>query len=140
MKSIFSPLFASSSCCSAPFTHKKLPPEARFRAANCGPALRKPCQRQETNYLNQLALRGFQSGIPGTFDRVAGCAEHLRGTQQNIGFNPASVIKVATSFAALYKFGPEYHFETSFYADGTINKRTRTLNGNLVLQRPGILF
>jgi D-alanyl-D-alanine carboxypeptidase/D-alanyl-D-alanine-endopeptidase (penicillin-binding protein 4) len=44
---------------------------------------------------------------------------------------------VATSFAALSKFGPEYHFETSFYADGAINKKTRTLNGNLVLQSTG---
>ena len=49
-------------------------------------------------------------------------------------FNPASVIKVATSFAALSKFGPDYHFQTGFLSDGVINKKTRTLNGNLVLQ------
>jgi len=55
----------------------------------------------------------------------------------SVGFNPASVIKVATSFAALSKFGPEYHFETGFYADGTIDKKTHTLDGNLVLASSG---
>src|SRR5262249_45830953 len=55
----------------------------------------------------------------------------------NIGFNPASVIKVATSFAALATFGPDYHFETSFLIDGVINKKTRTLNGNLILRSTG---
>jgi D-alanyl-D-alanine carboxypeptidase/D-alanyl-D-alanine-endopeptidase (penicillin-binding protein 4) len=54
-----------------------------------------------------------------------------------VGFNPASVIKVATSFAALAKFSPDYHFETAFYTDGVINKKTRTLDGNLILQSSG---
>ncbi len=33
--------------------------------------------------------------------------------------------------------GPEYHFETGFYADGTVNKKTRTLNGDLILASAG---
>src|SRR5262249_44868351 len=44
---------------------------------------------------------------------------------------------VATSFAVLAKFGPEYHFETSFYSDGPISKATHTLNGDLILQSTG---
>src|SRR5438093_714978 len=47
------------------------------------------------------------------------------------------VIKIATSFAALSKLGPAYHFETSFYADGPVDKKTRTLKGNLILQSTG---
>src|SRR5262249_20718767 len=47
------------------------------------------------------------------------------------------VIKVATSFAALAKFGPDYHFETSFLTDGVINKKTRTLTGDLILKSAG---
>jgi D-alanyl-D-alanine carboxypeptidase/D-alanyl-D-alanine-endopeptidase (penicillin-binding protein 4) len=47
------------------------------------------------------------------------------------------VIKLATSFAALDRFGPDYHFETSFYAAGKINSATKTLNGNLVLHATG---
>jgi D-alanyl-D-alanine carboxypeptidase/D-alanyl-D-alanine-endopeptidase (penicillin-binding protein 4) len=60
-------------------------------------------------------------------------AEHLSDT----AFNPASVIKIATSFAALQKFGADYQFETSFYIDGALNKKTRTLNGDLILHSTG---
>lgn len=52
-------------------------------------------------------------------------------------FNPASVIKVATSFAALRKFGPDYRFETAFYTNGRLNKKTHVLEGDLVLFASG---
>ncbi len=57
--------------------------------------------------------------------------------QSDVAFNPASVIKLATSFTALQKFGPDFHFETAFYAAGTIDKKTRTLNGDLILLSTG---
>jgi D-alanyl-D-alanine carboxypeptidase/D-alanyl-D-alanine-endopeptidase (penicillin-binding protein 4) len=84
-----------------------------------------------------LEIRGFSLQSQGllieSLDSHTVYAEH----NSNVGFNPASVIKVATSFAALSKFGPEYRFETAFYADGAINKKTKTLNGNLVLAGTG---
>jgi len=91
----------------------------------------------ETNYLNELALRGF------TLDSQGLLVESLDGTQvfaelnSHEGFNPASVTKIATSFAALYKLGPDYHFETAFYADGEVNRKSRTLNGDLILFSTG---
>ena len=39
--------------------------------------------------------------------------------------------------ASLYKLGPNYRFRTGFYANGIINKKTRTLNGDLVLVSTG---
>src|SRR5437879_2289103 len=83
-----------------------------------------------TNYLNQLALRGFSLESQGLLIESLDARSVYADLNSKVGFNPASVIKVATSFAALSKFGPEYHFETGFYADGTLNKKTRTLNGN----------
>lgn len=91
----------------------------------------------ETNYLNQLALRGFNLESQGLLIESLDGRKTYAELNSNVGFNPASVIKVATSFAALSKFGPEYHFETNFYADGTIDKKTRTLKGDLVLQTTG---
>ncbi|PYS43312.1 MAG: hypothetical protein DMG14_01335 [Acidobacteria bacterium] len=91
----------------------------------------------ETNYLNQLALKGFNLETQGLLIESLDGRTVYGELNSNVGFNPASVIKVATSFAALAKFGPEYHFETSFYTDGAINKKTRTLNGNLILQSSG---
>jgi D-alanyl-D-alanine carboxypeptidase/D-alanyl-D-alanine-endopeptidase (penicillin-binding protein 4) len=47
------------------------------------------------------------------------------------------VIKLATSFTALQKFGPDFHFETSFIAAGEVDKKTRTLKGDLILAADG---
>ena len=90
-----------------------------------------------TNYLNQLALRGFNLGSQGILIESLDGRSVFADLNSKVGFNPASVIKVATSFAALSRFGPEYHFETGFYADGSINKKTHTLNGNLVFASSG---
>jgi serine-type D-Ala-D-Ala carboxypeptidase/endopeptidase (penicillin-binding protein 4) len=90
-----------------------------------------------TNYLNQLALKGFNLESQGVLIESLDGRTCFADLNSNVGFNPASVIKVATSFAALSKLGPEYHFETSFYADGPLNKKARTLNGNLILASTG---
>src|SRR5690348_2139841 len=76
-----------------------------------------------TNYVNRLALRGFSLDSQGILIESLDGRAVYADLNSNVGFNPASVIKVATSFAALSKFGPEYHFETGFYVDGTINKK-----------------
>jgi D-alanyl-D-alanine carboxypeptidase/D-alanyl-D-alanine-endopeptidase (penicillin-binding protein 4) len=87
--------------------------------------------------LNQLALKGFNLETQGLLIESLDSRTVYAELNSNIGFNPASVIKVATSFAALTKFGPDYHFETSLYSDGILNKKTRTLTGNLILQATG---
>jgi D-alanyl-D-alanine carboxypeptidase/D-alanyl-D-alanine-endopeptidase (penicillin-binding protein 4) len=91
----------------------------------------------ETNYRNELLLRGFNLDTQGLLIESLDAHKVYAELNSNVGFNPASVIKVATSFAALNKYGPDYRFQTGFYSDGTVNKKTRTLNGNLVLQAAG---
>jgi serine-type D-Ala-D-Ala carboxypeptidase/endopeptidase (penicillin-binding protein 4) len=91
----------------------------------------------ETTYLKQLAVRGFKLETQGLLIESLDSTTVYADLNSNVGFNPASVIKVATSMAALYKFGPDYHFQTGFYADGVINKKKRTLDGNLVLVSTG---
>jgi D-alanyl-D-alanine carboxypeptidase/D-alanyl-D-alanine-endopeptidase (penicillin-binding protein 4) len=91
----------------------------------------------ETNYLNDLALRGFNLDTQGLLVESLDGSQVFANLNSNAGFNPASVIKVATSFTAFFKLGPEYHFETAFYADGDINRKTRTLNGDLILLSTG---
>ena len=46
-------------------------------------------------------------------------------------FNPASTIKLATALIALRTLGPQHRFTTGVWTDGTLNKETGTLNGNL---------
>src|SRR5262245_42056234 len=91
----------------------------------------------ESNYLNQLSLRGFSLESQGLLIESLDGRTVYAELNSGVGFNPASVIKVATSFAALAKLGPEYRFETSFYSLGSVNKKTRTLNGNLILHTTG---
>ncbi len=55
-------------------------------------------------------------------------------------FNPASNVKVATAYAVLRTFGPEYRFLTNVYTDGTIDRATATLNGNIYISGRDPIF
>jgi len=50
----------------------------------------------ETNYLNQLALRGFNLETQGLLIESLDGHKVYAELNSNVGFNPASVIKVAT--------------------------------------------
>jgi serine-type D-Ala-D-Ala carboxypeptidase/endopeptidase (penicillin-binding protein 4) len=80
-----------------------------------------------------------QAGIP--LDHVAVVVQPLDGTEpllsHNAGaaLNPASVMKLVTSFAALNQLGPGYSWKTEIWTDGTIDDGI--LNGNLVVKGYG---
>ncbi|MGD9562483.1 MAG: D-alanyl-D-alanine carboxypeptidase [Pyrinomonadaceae bacterium] len=50
---------------------------------------------------------------------------------QHSAFNPASNVKLATAFAVLKTFGPEYRFITSVWTDGSYEEATGTIHGNI---------
>ncbi|HKQ04773.1 MAG TPA: D-alanyl-D-alanine carboxypeptidase [Blastocatellia bacterium] len=52
----------------------------------------------------------------------------------DIAFNPASVMKLATSLTALAKLGPDYRYRTNFLADGPLDAGAHKLNGDLVVE------
>jgi D-alanyl-D-alanine carboxypeptidase/D-alanyl-D-alanine-endopeptidase (penicillin-binding protein 4) len=121
-----------------PIHAQEFTPQNELRVSEVSPAVPVHLATvSETNYLNQLALRGFNLETQGLLIESLDARTVYAELNSNVSFNPASVIKVATSFAALSKFGPEYHFATGFYGDGPITKKTRTLSGNLVLQSTG---
>ncbi len=49
----------------------------------------------------------------------------------NYAFNPASNVKIATAYAVLKTFGPDYRFPTNVWTDGQIDPATGTLYGNV---------
>jgi len=51
----------------------------------------------------------------------------------NVGFNPASAVKLATALAALKNYGPDHRFDTAFWTNGTFDKSTGTITGNLIV-------
>jgi len=55
-------------------------------------------------------------------------------------FNPASGVKIATAYAVLKSFGPDFRFLTNVYTDGTIDRATGTLTGNVYVSGRDPMF
>ena len=55
-------------------------------------------------------------------------------------FNPASNVKLATAYAVLKTFGPDYRFPTNVWTDGTIDRSTATLTGNIYISGRDPIF
>src|SRR5688572_29462290 len=58
----------------------------------------------------------------------------------NFAFNPASNVKIATTYAVLKTFGPDYRFPTSVWTDGSYDQATQTLHGNLYVSGRDPIF
>lgn len=58
----------------------------------------------------------------------------------NLTFNPASNVKIATAYAVLKTFGPEYRFPTNVWTDGTLDRSTGTLTGNVYVSGRDPIF
>ncbi|HXH70066.1 MAG TPA: D-alanyl-D-alanine carboxypeptidase [Pyrinomonadaceae bacterium] len=58
----------------------------------------------------------------------------------NYAFNPASNVKIATAYAVLKTFGPDYRFPTNVWTDGQIDTVSGTLYGNLYVSGRDPIF
>ncbi|MGB7739459.1 MAG: D-alanyl-D-alanine carboxypeptidase, partial [Steroidobacteraceae bacterium] len=80
--------------------------------------------------------------VPGTslsvFVREVGREEPLISYNSTVPRNPASTMKVVTTYSALESLGPAYTWRTRAYATGPI--RDQVLDGNLVLVGGGDPF
>jgi D-alanyl-D-alanine carboxypeptidase/D-alanyl-D-alanine-endopeptidase (penicillin-binding protein 4) len=61
-------------------------------------------------------------------------------SNSNFAFNPASNVKIATAYAVLKTFGPEFRFMTNVYTDGSIDRTTGTLTGNVYISGKDPMF
>jgi D-alanyl-D-alanine carboxypeptidase/D-alanyl-D-alanine-endopeptidase (penicillin-binding protein 4) len=86
-----------------------------------------------------IARAFLDEGIPltavGIYVREIGAARPLLSHLAAQPMNPASTMKLVTTFAALELLGPDYRWKTEAYADGSI--AGATLDGNLVLKGYG---
>ncbi len=84
-------------------------------------------------YKETLASRGINLDDQGVLIEAMdgrALAEHNADTV----FNPASVMKLATSLVALARLGPDHRYRTNFLVDGSIDFHSRTLAGDLVVE------
>ncbi len=90
-----------------------------------------------SEFINRLRSESRALQQHGVYvERLAG-GEPMAMLNETATFNPASVIKLATTLAALERLGPDHRFRTEFRAAGAINQRTGELTGDLILLSGG---
>ena len=87
-----------------------------------------------SEYLHLIEARGQSSDDQGVLIETLGGGRRLASHNADVTFNPASVMKLATSLVALAKLSPEYRYRTNILADGVIDSATRALEGDLVIE------
>ena len=129
IKGIYFPEYA----CKAP----KLPGGAGATLACAMMLLALPALGQGMAAAVEQALK--KAGIPlsaaGIYVQEVGAAQPLLAINADTAMNPASVMKLMTTFAGLELLGPAYTWKTELYADGVM--RDETLQGNLVIKGYG---
>lgn len=87
------------------------------------------------SHLNELlTARGEKIENQGILIETLDGHEILASKNADVTFNPASVMKLSTSFVALSTLGPDYRFRTNFFADGQIDSAAKKLDGDLVVE------
>ena len=87
-----------------------------------------------SDYVDVIRARGQSLDDQGVLIESLDTGQLLAQHNANVTFNPASVMKLATSLVALAKLGPDYRYRTNVLADGTIDPATRMLEGDLVVE------
>ncbi len=76
--------------------------------------------------LENFSIPGYSGILVETLD-----GEKVVESGANLPYNPASNAKVATTYAVIKTFGPDYRFATSVWTDGAWEAATGTIHGNL---------
>lgn len=76
--------------------------------------------------LDSMDIPGYTGILIETLD-----GKVVKESYSNYAFNPASNVKVATAYAVLKTFGPDYRFPTNVWTDGSLDRFNGVLNGNL---------
>jgi serine-type D-Ala-D-Ala carboxypeptidase/endopeptidase (penicillin-binding protein 4) len=74
------------------------------------------------------SIPGYSGVLVETMD-----GKVIRDNYSNYAFNPASNVKILTTYAVIKTLGPNYRFPTNVSTDGEIDKNTGTLTGNLYI-------
>ncbi len=87
--------------------------------------------------LTKLQRRRYSRDNQGILVESLDGSKVLAESNADVTFNPASVMKLATSFAALAHFGPDYRFQTSVYGDSELDTKKKSLLGSLYVGSDG---
>ena len=82
-----------------------------------------------------LARAGIPETSAGVYVQEIGAAEPLVAHRAEQGFNPASVMKLVTTYAGLELLGPAHQWSTDIYTEGVMLQDV--LIGNLIIKGGG---
>ena len=82
-----------------------------------------------------LARAGIPETSAGVYVQEIGAAEPLVAHRAEQGFNPASVMKLVTTYAGLELLGPAHQWSTDIYTEGVMLQDV--LVGNLIIKGGG---
>ena len=85
--------------------------------------------------LAEVPIPGYTGILVETLD-----GKPVVESESGAAFNPASNVKLATAYAVIRTFGPEYRFPTNVWTDGTIDNSTGTLTGNIYVSGRDPIF
>ena len=115
---VWSGVLAALCCCLAGYAH----------AQDTGSRLPQPV-------VQALAQAGIPETSIGIYVQDVQAARPVIAAGDERALNPASTIKLLTTFAALDQLGPAYRWTTEIYTDGTL--AGDVLNGNLIIKGYG---
>ena len=105
-----------------------VPPSTQSSVSHLfNPAAQQPSPSpQLVDNSEQAPVYGLQGVLVETVD-----GRMVSAQAADEAFNPASAIKLATALVALQNFGPRHRFTTAFWTDGTFDKNSGEIRGNL---------
>ncbi|HYN84071.1 MAG TPA: D-alanyl-D-alanine carboxypeptidase [Pyrinomonadaceae bacterium] len=103
------------------------PPDVSSRAVEQPQGVTPPALDVERWYAEHDERPELHGVLVETADRRALLADH----NADKTFNPASLIKLATTLLVLKRLGPDHRFETRVYTEGETDEATKTLKGRV---------
>ncbi len=103
------------------------------RSATASFKRRGPSPRALNAFSARLRAEGRDLRRLGVYIESLETSEPVAAYNEDIAFNPASVVKLATTLAALERLGPNQIFHTDFLATGETDPATGELSGDLIL-------
>lgn len=116
--------------CAPTWAQSQLPTPAKKAISLPTPPVASPTASptDESAKTEQDEIYGLQGVLVETLD---GATVSTQSADE--AFNPASALKLATALVALRTFGPDHRFSTGAWTDGSFDKATGTLHGNLYI-------
>ncbi len=111
-----------------PFSSTHAQPALNVSSSPQQPSISATAKSPHESTSEQRVVYGLQGVLIETLDGKTVAAQAV-----DQPLNPASALKLATALMAMRTLGPDHRFSTGVWTDGTLEKATATIHGNLYI-------